>query len=63
MLISSRITQVGPPVDTTLPPYSPTAAPLTSVTPGVIMTQGDKLNQLKRERTGHHKSASAGIVR
>ncbi len=48
-------------MDSGLPAYSPHSVPLTSAGQGVV-TQGDRLNQLKRDRT-QYKSASAGVVR
>ena len=54
--------QVGPPVDS-LPPYSPQSVQITTGSPlQGLVTQGDRLNQLKRDRT-QYKTATAGTAR
>lgn len=62
ILVTPTHIKVPPPVDSVLPPYTPSSFPLTKGTSHPSMTQGDMLNQLKRDRT-HYKSSSAGIVR
>ena len=58
-------TQFGPPMDSSLPPYTPSPSLTTGKVGGSgggAMTQGDRLCLIKRERP-HTKSASTGGIR